>query len=120
MQAMNKHTIKRCMGFYTFTATDVPRQTKEFHESRWILNYAVEKKVDITVAIEIRGNHVQAVVDQAIHHPESRNTSVLTPMHNQTQGGVVNERHAQAHTRRKKTCTCRLNNILPGYVSTEK
>ena len=106
MQAMNKHTIKRCMGFYTFTATDVPRQTKEFH--------------DITVAIEIRGNHVQAVVDQAIHHPESRNTSVLTPMHNQTQGGVVNERHAQAHTRRKKTCTCRLNNILPGYVSTEK
>ena len=108
------------MVFYTFTATDVPRQTKEFHESRWILNYAVEKKVDITVAIEIRGNHIQSVVNQAIHHPESRNTSVLTPMHNQTQGGLVNERNAQAHKRRKKTCTCRLNNILPGYVSTLK
>ena len=100
------------MGYYTFTATDVPRQTKEFHESRWILNYAVEKKVDITVAIEIRGNHVEAVVNQAIHHPESRNTSVLTLMHSQTQGGLVNDRHALAHKRRRKTCTLRLKKTI--------
>ena len=130
MQAMNKYPIKRYMGFYTFTSTNVPRQTKEFHDSRWILNNAAEKKVDITVAIEIRGNHVEAVVNQAIHNPESRNISVLTPMHNHLsyntsfiftpKCGLVNERHTKAHTRRKKTCTCRLNNILPGHVSTEK